>query len=391
MAKYLLYLLLLLLLPSQSNAQSNYCYCMPNTNHLGTGAYSNTTVCTANADCWACQPGAYSAAWQQNFCSGYTAPPPVINVETQFLSCASGYSGSITQTRNIINGVPGAWTTTANTCQAIVTTETQTLSCPVHYSGAITQTRTITAGVPGYWTTTSNTCRQDPPTCQTSTQTQTLSCQTGYTGSITQSQTSTCPNPYGSPIWPGTWVTTSNTCVKSVTNPTNVQSPVSPVSPLNPTSVVSSPAAAATSTATVSATSSVTTVSTPATTPADSSVDASTTTTSQTSSGGSTAPAATSPATSTPAPTVSVKPTTTGATTKAQQIANVVRVVTTLEIIERNNIKQFDAFPVIPFGLNMPEELIKYQALGLELIQTGMPTIIQDVQKLKENSLEIEQ
>jgi hypothetical protein len=39
----------------------------------------------------------------------------------------------------------------------------------------------------------------------------------------------------------------------------------------------------------------------------------------------------------------------------------------------------------------MPEELIKYQALGLELIQTGMPPIIQDVEKLKENSLEIEQ
>jgi hypothetical protein len=39
----------------------------------------------------------------------------------------------------------------------------------------------------------------------------------------------------------------------------------------------------------------------------------------------------------------------------------------------------------------MPEDLIKYQALGLELIQTGMPTIVQDVEKLKENSLEIEQ
>jgi hypothetical protein len=39
----------------------------------------------------------------------------------------------------------------------------------------------------------------------------------------------------------------------------------------------------------------------------------------------------------------------------------------------------------------MPEDIIKYQALGLELIQTGMPTIVQDIQKLKENSVEIEQ
>jgi hypothetical protein len=389
MAKYLLYLLLLLLLPSQSNAQNNYCYCMPNSYHQGTGPYANTTVCTANSDCWACQLGAYPQTWQQNFCSGYTAPAPVVNIETQFLSCPSGYSGSITQTRTITNGVAGPWNTTNNTCTAIITTETQTLSCPIHYSGAITQTRTVTAGVPGYWTTTSNTCRQDPPTCQTSTQTQTLSCQTGYTGSITQSQTSTCPDPYGSPIWPGVWTTTSNTCVKSVTNPTNVTSPVSPISPLNPTSVVSSPAAATTSTVTASATSSVTTVLTPASTPTDS--PASAPSSSQTSSGGSSAPTTTpSSATSTPAPTGSAK-TTTSTPTKAQQIANTVKVVTTLEIIERNSIKQFDAFPTIPFGLNMPEDLIKYQALGLELIQTGMPTIIQDVEKLKENSLEIEQ
>lgn len=340
MAKYLLYLLLLLLLPSQSNAQYNACYCTTSWHQDSTFGQA----CTANADCWACQPGAYSTAWQQSFCSPYAAPAPV------------------------------------------VTTETQITSCPVNYSGSITQTRTITNGTPGPWTTTSNTCVRNPPTCQTSTQTQTLSCPTGYTGSIIQSQTSTCPDPYGSPIWSGVWITTSNTCVKSVTNPTNVQSPASPVSPLNPTSVVSSPAAATTNTVTASPTSVVPSASTPATTQADSSVDAS-----PTSSGGSSAPQTTSPATSTPAPTASVKTNTTAATTKAQQIANAVRVVTTIEIIERNNIKQFDAFPIIPFGINMPEEMIKYQAIGLELIQTGMPNIVQDVQKLKENSLEIEQ
>ena len=333
MAKYL-YLLLLLLLPSQSSAQYNACYCTSNWRQDSTFGQA----CTANSDCWACAPGAYSTAWQQAFCSGYTAPAPVVNIETQFLSC------------------------------------------PPNHSGSITQTRTITNGTAGPWTTTSNTCVRNPPTCQTSTQTQTLSCPTGYTGSITQSQTSTCPDPYGSPIWPGAWTTNSNTCVKSVTNPTN---PTSPVSPLNPASVVSSPAAAVTSTATVSATSVAPTALTPDTTPAGSGADAP-----PTSSGGSTAPAPASSATSTPAPTTSAK---TGAATRAQQIANTVRMVTTLDIIERNSIKQFDAFPIIPFGLNMPEDIIKYQAIGLELIQTGMPNIVQDVQKLKENSLEIEQ
>jgi hypothetical protein len=109
-----------------------------------------------------------------------------------------------------------------------------------------------------------------------------------------------------------------------------------------------------------------------------------------TSSGGSDAPAPASSATSTPAQP-SVKINTPGATTKTQQIANAVRIVTTLNIIEPNSITQYNVFPVISFGLNLPEDLIKYQALGLELIQTGMPTIVQDVNKLKENSLEIEQ
>jgi hypothetical protein len=109
-----------------------------------------------------------------------------------------------------------------------------------------------------------------------------------------------------------------------------------------------------------------------------------------TSSGGSDAPAPASSATSTPAQP-NAKTNTPGATTKAQQITNAVRIVTTLNIIEPNSITQYNLFPTIPFGLNLPEELVKYQAIGLELIQTGMPTIIQDVNKLKENSLEIEQ
>jgi hypothetical protein len=367
MAKYLLYLLLLLpFLPSQSNAQNNACYC--------TTPWNGQGYCTANADCWACAPGAYNPSWQKNFCPNYQAP---VSCTSTFIerteSCPANYSGakrSKQETKICTDGQVTVfpWQLFSDTCQPIITIETQTLSCPVHYSGAITQTRTVTAGVPGYWTTTSNTCRQDPPTCQASTQTQTLSCQTGYTGSITQSQTSTCPDPYGSPTWSGAWTTTSNTCVKSLSNPTNVTSPASPISPLNPTSVVSSPAAPQTAVATVSAP----------------------TTPDQTSSGGSDAPAPASSATSTPAQP-SVKINTPAATTKTQQIVARVQLLSALNIIETNSITQYNVFPTTSFGLNMPEDLIKYQALGLELIQTGMPTIVQDVNKLKENSLEIEQ
>jgi hypothetical protein len=266
-----------------------------------------------------------------------------------------------------MSGCPNATLVPAPvTCTSTFVEKTE--SCEPNHSGARRskqETKTCSDGQVTVfpWQLFSDTCVRNPPTCQTSTQTETLSCQTGYTGSILQSQTSTCPDPYGSPIWPGAWTTTSNTCVKSVTNPTNVMSPVSPISPLNPASVVSSPAAAATSTATVSATSSSTNAS-------------------QTSSDGSGAQAPASSVTSAPAKTTSAK---------TNQIANAIRVVTTLEIIERNKIKQFDAFPIIPFGLNIPEDIIKLQAVGLELIQTGMPTIVQDVNKLKENSLEIEQ
>ena len=51
-----------------------------------------------------------------------------------------------------------------------------------------------------------------------------------------QNRTSICPDPYGQPIW-SPWVTTTDMCVKSATNPTNMGSvlnPVSPISPLNP-------------------------------------------------------------------------------------------------------------------------------------------------------------
>ena len=114
----------------------------------------------------------------------------------------------------------------------------KTESCPPNFSGAKRskqETKTCSDGTVTQfpWQLFSDTCVLDPPSCQTTSQQQTLSCQAGYTGNITQTRTSICPTPYSQAVM-GSWITTTNTCVKSVTNPTNVMSPVSPVSPLNP-------------------------------------------------------------------------------------------------------------------------------------------------------------
>ena len=125
--------------------------------------------------------------------------------------------------------------------------ETQTQSCPANFSGQITQTRIKTCPDNQWqaWTTTQNTCVANPPTCQTSSQQQTLQCQTGYTGSITQTRSSMCPDPYGSPTWQP-WVTTSDTCKKSINNPTNPLSPLSPASTTSAPTIQSSPVTAPT-------------------------------------------------------------------------------------------------------------------------------------------------
>ena len=121
--------------------------------------------------------------------------------------------------------------------------ETQTIACPAGYVGSTTQTRQSycpdtysTSPLWGPWVTTASTCVR-LPTCQVSSESQSLSCPTGYTGSITQTRMATCPDPYGAAVW-GAWTTTSNSCVKTLVNPTN---PSSPVSPLNPTSPLALP------------------------------------------------------------------------------------------------------------------------------------------------------
>lgn len=239
MAKYLIWLLLL----GTSNVLANACY------------WSGSRY---NADCYACLPNSgWPEWWKQQYCGA--AQTCQQRVETQTLSCPTGYTGAITQNRNIMCANPyqeviNEWYTVSNTCQPTCQTETQTevLSCPTHYTGQIVKTRTKICPQ-NSWTNwqTNSTCVQDPPSCQTQSQTQTLSCQTGYTGSIIQTRTSSCPDPYGQPVWQP-WGTTSNSCVKSVTNPTNVASPVSPVSPVNPINQVTPVSPTPTSTATVS-------------------------------------------------------------------------------------------------------------------------------------------
>ena len=217
MAKYLMRLLLpLLLILGTNDALAQECYCVfPNKDGR----------CYANTTCWACAPGAYDQGWQKTFCYGYQAP--VIQTctpssETRTESCGENQTGSKTYTRQ-------------NTCST---------------SGQTVQ---------GQWTLTQDTCKWNPPTCQISTQTQTLSCPAGYTGSITQQQTSLCPNPYGNPVWSNAWVTTSNSCVKSISNPTNPTSPVSPISPMSQTKTATVQQTAPATASVVEATTSVVT------------------------------------------------------------------------------------------------------------------------------------
>ena len=166
---------------------------------------------------------------------------------------AACYAGSWTNGMPVYGSLFVTGGTTLAQCQALacqiypnisgcpslcqVENETQTQSCPVNFSGQITQSRTKTCPDNTWqpWTTTQNTCVANPPSCKTTTETQTLQCQTGYTGSITQTRSSTCPDPYGTPTFQP-WVTTSDTCKKSINNPTNPMSPISPLSPASSTS-----------------------------------------------------------------------------------------------------------------------------------------------------------
>lgn len=325
MAKFLLFLLLISLKSDYVLAQACYCTTPWTTNSI----YGQS--CTANADCWACAPGAYPSSWQQAFCSGYQAPAPVVTCTTTFTekteACQANYSG-------------------------IKRLKQETRACS---DGQVTNYG---------WQIYSDSCVQNPPTCQVSTQTQTLSCQTGYVGSITQTQTSTCPNPYGQPVWSGSWLNTSNTCVKSLSNPTNVMSPASPVSPANPTFN----------------TSVTTTQSAPVTAPT--SVPTPTTATV-----GNDAQTQTSSAPSSPAQT-SAKGTEPKVGLFGRSVASI---ALTQELIVKPNIVQYNAFPIENISQELPSYVKMHDSILMELLGLPLPNQDGQFKGMIKNTLEIEQ
>jgi hypothetical protein len=296
MARFLLSLTLLLTLLRSNDVQANTaCYC---TYYPGDGR------CHVNTTCWACAPGAYDPNWQSTFClGGYQAP--------------------------------------VQTCQQV--SETQTQSCPANYTGQITQTRVKTCPDNQWqaWTTTQNSCVANPPTCQISSQQQTLSCQTGYTGSITQTRSSTCPDPYGSPTWQP-WVTTSDTCKKSINNPTNPASPVSPLSPASNTSAPTTP-------------SSPVTAPTPNSVPNSETTPTASTETSQTQTTTGSATTSTTQVSQSPPPRGKVR--------------SSVGLVLSLELFQKPGIQQPNVFPDISIVKGIPNEILTQDLIMMDLLQ----------------------
>jgi len=242
-----------------------------------------------------------------------------------------------------------------SSCQIV--TDTQSLTCPPNQSGQIIQSRIKTCPDNQWqaWQTTQNTCTPNPPSCQTSTQTQTISCQTGYVGTIIQTQTSTCPNPYGQPVWSGTWITTQNTCTKSVTNPTNIASPVSPVSPLNPTSAATPVSPTITSNVT-------------APTIQDVPNSATTQTTSQTK----------STASETPTPKFSIK---------------TLPLALSLELLSKE-LTQPNVFPSINISQELPNDIKMMQSVYMDLITNGSlfnPDQTDKLRRIASDAVELEQ
>lgn len=169
-------------------------------------------------------------------------------------------------------------------------------------------------------------------------------------------------------------MTTTNTCVKSATNPTNVASPVSPA---NPAGVLSQSLN----------TSVQTTPSSPATVSTQSTVSSSevtqTTTESPTSTGGSSAQPAGSPATSTPAPTGAKSSQKESSSTKStsQQSTPVGKLNTpiglalSLELFVKPMVPQGNLFPEQNISKDLPVEMLRTQAFGIELMQSLFPEL----------------
>ena len=336
------------LLPIRTSyAQYNACYCT--TSWFPNATFGN--ACIANTDCWACAPGAYNTSWQQAFCSGYQAPPPVVTCTTTFAE--------------------------------------KTEACQVNYSGIKRykqETKICSDGQVTVqpWLLYVNTCVQNPPTCQTSSQTQTLSCPTGYTGAITQSQTSTCPDPYGSPVW-SAWVTTSNTCVKSLSNPTNPTSPVSPVNPASPVNQTAPVASMPSVTPGVPAASVSMDVTGSAT--ATESAPASTTSSSPTA---STKTETKTETTSTPASTPKVSQSPSLAKKDSLSIGGLNRALS-LELFVKPGITQPNVFPEVSINQSVPAAVRHHHDFLMELLNQPLINQSNKLKRMTDDTVEYDQ
>jgi hypothetical protein len=405
MAKFLLLLLLpLLSLLRTSDALAQSCYC---TYPYGDGR------CYANTQCWACAPGAYDTNWQSNYCTGYTAPAPVVTCTSTFAerteSCPVNYTGVKKykqETKTCSDGqvTSYGWELYADTCTPNPVTCTysaqlDTRACPANFSGSQTWKKETNCpsgsyGQPVYtdWFKIQDTCTPNPPTCQVTTESQSLACPTGYTGAIMQMRTSTCPNPYGQPVM-GPWTTTTNTCAKSVTNPTNISSPVSPVSPLNPNSVVSPTATAVTTPVpTVSAPQQMQTpqdvsappVEAPAATESKESEPQS-----QTSTATSAAPTAASSAPQTSAKG-GAKETPKNAGKPKLSIGGL-NPAMSLEFFVKPGIIQPNVFPTLNIGADLPEDIRQNHQFLMELLSGHLPDQSGMFNKMARDAIELEQ
>jgi hypothetical protein len=226
--------------------------------------------------------------------------------------------------------------------------QTETRSCPANFSGSQTWKKETNCPTGSYgqpvqtdWFKIQDTCVQNPPTCQISSQQQTLQCPTGYTGSITQTRSSMCPDPYGSPTWQP-WVTTSDTCKKSINNPTNPASPVSPLSPASTTSAPTTP-------------SSPVTAPTPSTAPNSETTPTASTETSQTQ-------------TTTASPTTSTTQVSPSPAPKGKT-QSVVGLVLSLELFVKPGLQQANVFPDVSIVQGIPNNILTQDLIMMDLLQ----------------------
>ena len=358
MARFHLLLILLLLSLTKANNVQAACYAGWWTN--GMPVYGSLFV----------DGGTTLAQCQALACQIYpniAGCPRTCQVEnqTQVKSCPANHTGQITEsrTKTCPDNVWQPWTVIQNTCTPNPVTctyqaQVETRSCPVNYSGSQTWKKETNCPSGSYgqpvqtdWFKIQDTCVKNPPTCQISSQLQTLNCPTGFTGSITQTRSSTCLDPYGSPAWQP-WVTTSDTCKKSINNPTNPASPISPLSPVN------------------SATTSVTT-------PAGS--NAPVPNNQSTPTGTSDAPTADASATSGTAQTSASETKTDSQTTSTTQaspspppkgkVRSAVGLALSLELFVKPGIQQPNVFPDVSIVQGIPNNILMQDSIMMDLLQ----------------------